>query len=252
MKTHAIYYKVADREASLDFYQKALGLKLLREENALAILAGHSKAAPYLIIEESPDWMGNRDVRGTKKHALTGIRAKQEAVVQLYLRQPVGTAYLFKGPSGYAYEVVSPQGDHYLVHSEDDVTLLEAVDGYTGEAVLDEDFQGLESWAYSGVRLHTPQPEASRDFYQKLFGLLAPLTIDCDFAPGEDLLTGSQYIRDIDVISFSVPEVMDLAGLYLAVSELSEDVYLDKKATFLMLKDPSGVELWLSKSPDRY
>ena len=252
MKTHAIYYKVADREASLDFYQKALGLKLIREENALAILAGHIKAAPYLIIEESPDWMGNRDVRGTKKHALTGIRVKQEAVIQLYLRQPAGATFLFKGPSGYAYEVVSPQGDHYLVHSEDDVTLLESVDSYQGDVCFDENFQGLESWAYSGVRLHTPQPQVSRDFYQKLFGLLAPLTIDCDFAQDEDLLTEGQYIRDIDIISFSVPEVMDLAGLYLAVSQMSEDVYLDKKANFLMLKDPSGIEIWLSKYPDKY
>ncbi len=251
MKTHAIYYKVADRDAMITFCQKALGLRLLREENAIAVMAGQNGVAPYLIIEESPDFLDNRDVQGPKKHALTSIRANQDDVIQLLLGQE-SSATLFKGKAGYAFKVVSPQGDTFLVHSEADPTNLSLLSHFDGQQERQADFKGVEKLAFSGLEINSPQPEVSEQFYQKLFGLLAPLKIQFHSKEGEDLLADNDETRDLAVLSFSVPQVMDLAGLYLAAKTISNEVYLDKKANFLMLKDPSGIEIWLSKYPDKY
>ncbi|KXT75697.1 CppA N-terminal domain-containing protein [Streptococcus sp. DD12] len=251
MKTHAIYYKVADRDATIAFCQKALGLRLLREENAIAVMAGQEGTAPYLVIEESPDYLDNRDVIGPKKHALTSIRTAQDDLLQLLLRQETAVD-LYKGQAGYAFKVISPQGDTFLLHSESEIESLSPLSHLEEDTALQADFKGLETVAFSGVDINSPQVERSEQFYQKLFGLLAPLKLQFHQQEGQDLLVANDETRDLAVLSFSVPQVMDLAGLYLAAKSISNEVYLDKKANFLMLKDPSGIEIWLSKYPDKY
>ena len=61
--------RVNNRELNLTFYKEELGLKVISEENALAILGGKTAKTiddAVLIIEESPS-MRTRAVSGVKK-----------------------------------------------------------------------------------------------------------------------------------------------------------------------------------------
>ena len=248
IKPKAIYYRITDRDANIAFFTQKLGMRLISEENELTFLGAMAKANSQVILEEAPDWLGNRAVIGTKKHELTSIRTKGYAIEQLLLRQDREGTRLFKGKNSYAFIAKSPQGDPYLLHDEDDISQLLEIKNWPSDIVADEAFSGLDSWEYTGLTLNTPQPSVSRAFYDIVFEGHQPFEVYFNQAFGRDLLVEPKYVYDIDVIAYQVSSDVSLATMKKRLEEtLNLSVYLNQKETLLVVREPSHLELWLMK-----
>ncbi|GFH40607.1 CppA N-terminal domain-containing protein [Lactococcus insecticola] len=209
--------RVNNRDLNLAFYTETLGLKVISEENALAILGAKTAKTTddaRLILEESPS-MRTRAVVGNKK------------LRKLVIASPEFTE---------GFEATSPEGDLFEIvpasktDKSDDVTLLD-------------------------VQLNTRNVKDSLAFYVEGFELTEKNdTVKLPFgkisyfaSSGEDLTANPDGVWDLEILEFRVPESIDLATVSDQLDALGLDYYVDKKGKILTVKDVQNLELWFVK-----
>ncbi|TWT16187.1 CppA N-terminal domain-containing protein [Streptococcus sp. sy010] len=231
--------RVKDKDANITFYQKTLGLTLLREENALALFGSLKQNRPLFTLEESPDYR-TREARGHKKLAKLMIKVLDPREIESLLAQSIKTEQVFLGEKGYAFEARSPQGDLVLLHSEDDLAKLSPIShrDYQKQA----DFKGLTDYRIDGLSLHVTNLENTRAFYQQL-----PLKLDLKQSQDQDLSVNPNETWDLEIIHFEVAKDYDLNHLAQFFTDKGIDFFLDKKETILVVSDPSNIEVWFQK-----
>lgn len=207
--------RVNNRELNLTFYKETLGLKVISEENALAILGGQTAKTlddAVLIIEESPS-MRTRAVNGVKK------------LRKIVLESPEFTEGFEKtSPEGDVFEIVPSQS------KTDDVKVRD-------------------------IELSTGNLAASLAFYTEGFGLkqkgntisLPFGTIGYTQTQGPDLMSQREEVWDIEIIEFKVDKAVDLKQIATQLDGLSLAYYVDPKAKVLTLSDAQNIEIWFAK-----
>lgn len=206
---------VNNRELNLTFYKEALGLKVISEENALAILGGKTAKTiddAVLIIEESPS-MRTRAVNGVKK------------LRKIVLESPEFTE---------GFEKTSPEGDVFEV----------VPSASTSDELKIRD-----------IELSTANLAESLAFYTEGFGLkqqdnriFLPFgTISYTQAQGPDLMSKPEEVWDLEIIEFKVAKTVDLKQIAAQLDDLSLAYYVDPKAKVLTLSDAQNTEIWFAK-----
>lgn len=207
--------RVNNRDLNLAFYTETLGLKVISEENALALLGGKSaktRADASLILEESPS-MRTRAVDGLKKLGKIVIESPEFST---------------------GFEAVSPEGDRFEIVPSPSVT---------GDIKIKE------------IQLNTPRLAASLAFYTIGFGLpVTEQTIHLPFADltyveaeGTDLLADSETVWDIEILEFAVAPDVDLHHIAGQLDDLNLAYYVDKKGKVLTMTDEQNIEIWFMK-----
>lgn len=207
--------RVNNREINLTFYKEVLGLKVISEENAMALLGGKNAKTlddAVLIIEESPS-MRTRAVSGVKK------------LRKIVLESPEFTEGFQKtSPEGDVFEIVPTQS------KTDDVKVRD-------------------------IELSTGNLAESLAFYTEGFGLkqeentiLLPFgTISYTKADGPDLMSKPEEVWDLEIIEFKVDKAVDLKQIATQLDELSLTYYVDPKGKVLTLSDAQNIEIWFAK-----
>lgn len=233
--------RVLEKDANILFYQQTLGMKLVSEENALAIFSAYDNADRVFIMEESPTYR-TRAVNGTTKHRKTNIRASKASDIAALLATGISVDQVYHGQVGYAFEATSPQGYTYLLHAEEAVDTLEAIE----RPILptQEGFKGLADFEVESIVLNVPDVAAAEAFYHELD---LPLDVDFVLAEGEDLQVDPDTVWDLEYLEFSVPEETDLSAMKADLEAKGLEVYLDNKARVLVVSDTSKIELWFTK-----
>lgn len=236
--------RVNNRDENIDFYRKTLGLRLVSEENAIAIFSAWNNPQASFIIEESPA-MRTRAVEGAKKLNHITIKASSSSEIEALLGNGAVAKTIFKGKNGYAFEAISPEGDAFLIHAEDDKSsLTEVVDVDFSEQI---DVKGLSDFSYDSITFNVPDIEQSQSFYQLLLDGFFPVDLNFLPAQGEDLRVEPNVTWDLEILEYQVPNHYDLSELKTTLEAKGQSVYLDKKETVLVLSDPSRIEVWFSK-----
>lgn len=76
--------RVNDRDLNIAFYQNNLGLRLVSEENAIAIFSSWGEGQECFVIEESPS-VRTRAVEGPKKVNTIVIKTNQPKEIEQLL-----------------------------------------------------------------------------------------------------------------------------------------------------------------------
>lgn len=236
--------RVNNRQLNIDFYKKNLGLKLVSEENAIAIFTSYGDGKERFVIEESPS-VRTRAVQGPKKVNTIVIKTQSPEAIESLLANGAEVATLFKGKNGYAYETVSPEGDRFLLHAEDDISILEVV--VETEFQVQEDFKGLPDFTFELLVLNVLDPESSCEFYESLFGDQVPVGLEFMQEEGPDLAIEPNVAWDLEILEFKVSADTDLALAKADFEAKNLDVYLDNKEKILVVSDPSRIEVWFMK-----
>lgn len=234
--------RVFDKDANINFYKEVLGFKLVSEENAIAIFSSYDNPERTFIIEESPTYR-TRAVNGTRKHHKTIIKVANASDIVALLGQGRAVDQVFKGVNGYAFEATSPEGYTYLLHAEEDVTSLVLID--RPDVAVSEPLKGLSDFEVTQIILNVPDVEVAKAFYDELD---LPLQIGFVKAEGEDLQVDPDTVWDLEYLEFSVEKDADLHALKAYFEGKGLSVYLDKKATVLVISDTSNIEIWFNKS----
>lgn len=232
--------KVNNRNKNLDFYRENLGFKIWHEENAFADLGAKSSREAKLILEESPSTR-SRKVKGPKKLKKIVIRVAEPLEIEALLARGAVFDRLFRGPRGWAFESSSPEGDVFLLHSERDLAdLTESEEHPDFEMPLD-DFTGLTDLSLEKILIHTSDLEASKAFYGKLFrnySLLEFVSVE-----GADLQVDNDQTWDLVGLELRPSEPLSLRGIQADLALLGITSFVNKRATFLTMKDPSGLDI---------
>lgn len=236
--------RVNNRQLNIDFYQQNLGLKLVSEENAIAIFTSFGSGNERFVIEESPS-VRTRAVEGPKKVNTIVIKTSDAKAIEQLLAHGAAADRLFIGRNGYAFEVLSPEGDRFLLHAEDDIRQLEVTD--LPELVAEEGFLGLTDFTFETVILNVLEEQVSRSFYQDIFEGDFPITMDFVEKEGPDLAIEPHITWDLEILEVKVSNDYDLATLKLSLEEKNVSVYLDPKEKILVVSDPSLIEIWFTK-----
>ena len=207
--------RVNNRDLNLAFYKETLGLKVISEENALAMLGSKSaktRTDTRLILEESPS-MRTRAVDGVKK------------LRKIVIESPEFTE---------GFEATSPEGDVFeIVPSQSDT----------------QDIKITE------IQLNTSNLKDVLAFYVEGFGLNEKnQVVQFPFgqisyfeAQGSDLLTNPEEVWDIEIIEFEVAPEVDLHHIATQLDDLGLAYYGDKKGKILTLTDGQNLEIWFMK-----
>lgn len=235
--------RIEKRDLNLTFFKDTLGMKLVTEENALAMLSGYLDKNIRFILEESPTYR-TRAAKGTKKLKQLIIKANANEIAQLLIRG-AKTNRIFKGKNGYAFETTSPQGDNILIHAEDNLEALQVVETVTGD--IDQQFKGLSDFTIDQIVLNVPNPDLSHQFYQDTFDGKLPLKLQFEKAEGCDLTVEPQITWDLELLEFKFPADYDLLDLYEHFKSKKLHPYIDRKGSVLVISDPSNIEIWFTK-----
>ncbi|MBF7094449.1 VOC family protein [Streptococcus sp. HF-1907] len=236
--------RVNNRDQNIAFYQKSLGLRLVSEENALAIFSAWENKETSFVIEESPS-MRTRAVEGPKKLSQIRIKVFKASDIVALLGNGASASRVFQGKNGYAYETISPEGDHFLVHAEDDVADLVDID--RPELSADDTFKGLSDFTYEAITLNVADKGAAQDFYNQFFNSEFPVILVFNQAEGPDLAIEPNVTWDIEILECQVPKDYDLSALKDFMEAKGASVYLDRKETVLVISDLSKIEIWIEK-----
>ncbi len=207
--------RVNNRDLNLAFYKETLGLKVISEENALAMLgsqAAKTRTDTRLILEESPS-MRTRAVAGVKK------------LRKIVIESPEFTE---------GFEATSPEGDLFeIVPSQSETQDIEITE----------------------IQLNTSNLKDALAFYVEGFGLsekdnvvqLPFGKISYTAAQGPDLLTSPEEVWDLEIIEYEVAPEVDLHHIAMQLDDLGLDYYVDKKGKILTLTDGQNLEIWFMK-----
>lgn len=234
--------RVNNRDQNIAFYQ-TLGFKLIHEENATAEFSSRQKNARF-VIEESPA-PTTRAVEGTKKVNKIVVKIPNADDVRAILGNGIAVERLFKGKNGYAFETLSPEGDLFLLHSEDDIQALTEVASI--DFPKNTDLKELSDFSFESMTLNVADEAAARAFYNDVFEGQFPLDIQFVQAQGADLAVDPLETWDVEILECHVPDHYDLKALASFLEDKGQTVYLDKKASILVLSDPSNIEIWFIK-----
>ncbi len=234
--------RINNRDHNIEFYKK-LGFKLVNEENAFAEFSTKQKNACF-VIEESP---------APDTHAVEGIKKVNKIVVKIpnadevtaILGNGIAVERLFKGKNGYAFETLSPEGDLFLLHSEDDIQQLTEIDSVNFPK--NDELKEVSDFSFESMILNVADEAAARAFYNDVFGGQFPLDIQFVQAQGPDLAADPLETWDVEILECQVPDNYDLKALASFLENKGQTVYLDKKASVLVLSDPSNIEIWFIK-----
>ena len=207
--------RVNNRDLNLAFYKETLGLKVISEENALAMLgsqAAKTRTDTRLILEESPS-MRTRAVAGVKK------------LRKIVIESPEFTE---------GFEATSPEGDLFEIVPSQSET---------------QDIKITE------IQLNTSNLKDALAFYVEGFGLsekdnvvqLPFGKISYTAAQGPDLLTSPEEVWDLEIIEYEVAPEVDLHHIAMQLDDLGLDYYVDKKGKILTLTDGQNLEIWFMK-----
>lgn len=207
--------RVNNRDLNLAFYKETLGLKVISEENALAMLGSQSaktRTDTRLILEESPS-MRTRAVAGVKK------------LRKIVIESPEFTE---------GFEATSPEGDVFEIVPSQSET---------------QDIKITE------IQLNTNNLKDALAFYVEGFGLnekdnvvqLPFGKISYVAAQGPDLLTSPEEVWDLEIIEYEVAPEVDLHHIATQLDDLGLDYYVDKKGKILTLTDGQNLEIWFMK-----
>ncbi|XOQ36838.1 MAG: C3-degrading proteinase [Lactococcus sp.] len=207
--------RVNNRDLNLAFYMETLGLKVISEENALAMLgsqAAKTRTDTRLILEESPS-MRTRAVAGVKK------------LRKIVIESPEFTE---------GFEATSPEGDLFEIVPSQSET---------------QDIKITE------IQLNTSNLKDALAFYVEGFGLsekdnvvqLPFGKISYTAAQGPDLLTSPEEVWDLEIIEYEVAPEVDLHHIAMQLDDLGLDYYVDKKGKILTLTDGQNLEIWFMK-----
>ena len=216
--------RINNRDHNIEFYKK-LGFKLVNEENAIAEFSTKQKKASF-VIEESPS---------PYTHAVEGTKKLNKIAVER----------LFKGKNGYAFETLSPEGDLFLLHSEDDIQQLTEIDSVNFPK--NDELKEVSDFSFESMTLNVADEAAARAFYDDVFEGQFPLDIQFVQAQGADLAVDPLETWDVEILECQVPDNYDLKALASFLEDKGQTVYLDKKASVLVLSDPSNIEIWFIK-----
>ncbi|EHI70985.1 CppA N-terminal domain-containing protein [Streptococcus ictaluri] len=238
--------RVNDRDLNIAFYQEQLGLRLVSEENAIAIFSSWGEGQERFVIEESPA-ARTRAVQGPKKVNTVVIKTNFPEDIEQLLAHGAAYDLLFKGKNGYAFEINSPEGDRFLLHAEDSIEVLEPADmpSLAKEAI----FKGLRHFQFDIIVLNVPDETASKAFYQSIFTNQLPIALEFNQEEGPDLAIDPHIAWDLEILEFQVPADYDMLALKAYLEEKGQQVYLDKKEKVLVISDPSRIEIWFVKCP---
>lgn len=236
--------RVNNRQINIDFYQKSLGMKLVYEENAIAVFTSYGQAKERFVIEESPS-VRTRQVESPKKVNTIVIKTNDSKGIEQLIAHGAEVDTLFKGQNGYAFETLSPEGDRFLLHAEDDISLLEVID--LPELSVDDNFKGLMDFTFETIVLNVINEAESRAFYEDLFQGEFPIEMEFIQEEGPDLAIEPNIAWDLEILEVSVDKNSDLAALKAYLEENGHQVYLDKKEKILVVSDPSKIEIWFQK-----
>lgn len=236
--------RVNNRQENIDFYEKVLGMKRLREENALTIFTAYQNDKARFTIEESPADR-TRAVKGTHKLQEIVLKVPSDDILAL-LSQKIEVDSVLKGKH-YAFRATSPEGASFLVHAEDNVECLAQAD-YPELPVI-EDFKGVSDFGLEAIALAVPDKAVARAFYEDIFEGILPLSLAFIEADGPDLQVSPEKTWDLEILEFQVSASYDLKVLYQHLLSYDLDVYLDPKEKVLVVSDTSRIEIWISKSP---
>ncbi|GFH41468.1 peptidase [Lactococcus hodotermopsidis] len=205
--------RVNNRDLNLAFYKEVLGLKVIVEENALAILGGKSaktRDEACLILEESPS-MRTRAVNGAKK------------LRKIVLESPDFTE---------GFEATSPEGD-----------LFEIVPSTGANVILTEIQLNTPNIKNSlGIYVEGFGLSEKHNSVKLPFGKISYF-----MAEGADLLVAPDGVWDLEIIEFKVPKEVDLTTVSEQFDALGLAYYVDKKGKILTLTDAQNIELWFVK-----
>lgn len=232
------YLRVNNRQRNLDFYTQTLGLKLYREENALAFLGGHADTRPALVLEESPS-VRTRAVEGPHKlHSLV-FKASSGEIAELLARK-VAVEQVYQGQEGYAFSALSPEGHLIWLHGEADVTSLVACD--YPDLPANPDFTGLSQVSLDSIRLRVTD-QTGYD------SLLADLNLSLEFIEdqGPDLEIPADETWDLESLEVLVSAEIDLSATQAHFDQLGLETFLNRKETLLVVTLPNQIELWVTK-----
>ncbi|VHC93057.1 C3-degrading proteinase [Streptococcus pyogenes] len=236
--------RVNDRDLNIAFYQNNLGLRLVSEENAIAIFSSWGEGQECFVIEESPS-VRTRAVEGPKKVNTIVIKTNQPKEIEQLLAHGAHYDTLFKGQNGYAFETISPEGDRFLLHAEQDIKHLQGTDLPSLEK--DATFKGLTQFKFDIIVLNVISEERSKAFYRGLFSDQLPITMDFIQEEGPDLAIDPHIAWDLEILEFQVSKDYDMKALKATLEEDEHKVYIDKKHKVLVLSDPSQIEVWFTK-----
>lgn len=234
--------RINNRDHNIEFYKK-LGFKLVNEENAIAEFSTKQKKASF-VIEESPSPYTHA-VEGTKKLNKIVVKIPNADEVTAILGNSVAVERLFKGKNGYAFETLSPEGDLFLLHSEDDIQQLTEIDSVNFPK--NDELKEVSDFSFESMTLNVADEAAARAFYDDVFERQFPLDIQFVQAQGADLAVDPLETWDVEILECQVPDNYDLKALASFLEDKGQTVYLDKKASVLVLSDPSNIEIWFIK-----
>lgn len=234
--------RINNRDQNVDFYQR-LGFKLVHEENAIAVFSTKQRNARFVIEESPAPW--TRAVKGDKKINKIVVKIPKADEIEAILGNGVDVERLFKGDRGYAFETVSPEGDHFLLHSEDDIQSLEEIDNRSFPE--NDKLEEVSAFHFEGLTLNVADKASSQAFYKDIFGGNLPLNLKFKEGNGSDLTIDPLKTWDLEILEFKVPKEYDLRALADYLESKEQSIYLDKKESVLVLSDPSQVEIWFIK-----
>ena len=234
--------RINNRDHNIEFYKK-LGFKLVNDANAIAELSTKQKKASF-VIEESPSPYTHA-VEGTKKLNKIIVKIPNADEVTAILGNSVAVERLFKGKNGYAFETLSPEGDLFLLHSEDDIQQLTEIDSVNFPK--NDELKEVSDFSFESMTLNVADEAAARAFYDDVFERQFPLDIQFVQAQGADLAVDPLETWDVEILECQVPDNYDLKALASFLEDKGQTVYLDKKASVLVLSDPSNIEIWFIK-----
>lgn len=225
--------KCNNRRLALAFFEGDLGMKNLLEDGAWTSLGDGSKLEK-LTLEEAPS-NRTRRVNGPKKLAKLIIKVAEASEIESLLARGLSYTKLYQGTAGYAFEALSPEGDLVLLHAEDRLDKLVEIESAT--FTENPDFAGLSQFDIQQVQLHVPSSAVSQDFYQQVLPAYPGLAFV--ESQGADLQVPVSETWDLCQLKFVLT---DFNGP--AFQEEFPAAFLPKSGKFLIMDDPSQIELW--------
>ncbi len=232
--------KINNRENNIKFYQEDLGFKVWNEENAFADLGSHSDKTIKLILEESPS-MRTRRVKGPKKVNQLVIKVTNPKEIETLLARGASYHKLYQGEKGWAFEAISPEGDVFLLHSEEDSAHLVEVTGDVRFKAAQTAFSYLSQFTLEKLKINTPNVSLSQAFYDRIFQNHQQL--EFIQADGVDLQIDNTETWDLSALELTLDLPISLTTIQADLALSGIRSFVDKRATFLTLKDPSGLDL---------
>lgn len=238
------FIRVNNRDENIAFYRDSLGLRLISEENAIALFSAYDNPKEKIIIEESPATRTRKVVDDQKKLKQVRIKCQKASDIESLLARGAAYTKLYQGENGYAFETKSPENDFFLLHAETNLSSLREIEPI--DFKLSDDFKGLSDFEIDQITLRVKDNKAER-FYEEIFNNQLPLNLVFSIEDGEDLTVSPNETWDLEILEFQVAKEQSLKELKAYFESKDLPVYLDKSEKILVISDDSKIELWFVK-----